>query len=294
MTLSPDQLITFARVAEEGSLSRAAKTLRLTQPAVSNQMSRLSSAVGEPLFTRHRHGVSLTEAGAELLPHARAVVRAMEGATGLVAGLRGLETGAVSVASSTTIASYLLPAILASYKREHPGIRANVFVGNTKEAVERLEAGGAEVALVEGLVDRMPPGIERHPIRLDEIVLVTLPQHPLAGRDLEPHELDGLKVVWRERGSGTREVAELALEGVRLENVLELVGSEAVKEAVAEGLGAAFLSRLVVEREARTGIFAATTVNAPGMTRSLTLLRPSSELLSRACRAFLKVLETGD
>lgn len=177
---------------------------------------------------------------------------------------------------------------------EHPGIRANVFVGNTKEAVERLEAGGAEVALVEGPVDRMPPGIERRVIRQDEIALVTLPHHPLAGETREPHELHGLKVVWRERGSGTRVVAERALEGVRLENVLELVGSEAVKEAVAEGLGVAFLSRLVVEREARAGIFAATTVNAPGMTRSLTLLRPRLELVSRASRAFLKTLETAE
>ncbi len=286
--------MTFARVAEEGSLSRAAEVLRLTQPAVSNQMSRLSSAVGEPLFTRHRHGVSLTAAGVELLPHARAVVRAMEGAAGLVDGLRGLETGTVRIASSTTIASYLLPAVLARYKKEHPGIAADVFVGNTKEAVRRLESGGAEVALVEGPVDRLPPGIERHLVRRDEIALVTLPQHPLAGRDRDPHELAGLEVVWREKGSGTREVAELALEGVSLENVLELVGSEAVKEAVAEGFGAAFLSRLVVEREVRTGIFAATTINAPGMTRSLTLLRPPLELLSRACHEFLKVLDASE
>jgi DNA-binding transcriptional LysR family regulator len=292
MALNPDQLVTFARVAEAGSLSRAAETLRLTQPAVSNQMSRLSSAVGEPLFTRYRHGVLLTKAGTELLPHARAVVRAIEGATELVNGLRGLETGAVNIASSTTIGSYLLPTVLARYKKDHPGIRTNTFVGNTEEVVARLESGGAEVALVEGPVDRLPPGIERRLVRQDEIVLVTLPDHPLADREREPHELDGLKVVWREKGSGTREVAERALHGVRLESVLELVGSQAVKEAVSEGLGSAFLSQLVVEREMQAGILAATVVNAPRMTRSLTLLRPPLDLLSRACHAFLRALET--
>ncbi len=158
--------------------------------------------------------------------------------------------------------------------------------------IASLEGGEAEVALVEGPVDRAPPGIEQELVRLDEIALITLPNHPLAGREREPHELDGLEVVWREEGSGTREVAERALAGVQLATVLELVGSEAVKEAVAEGLGAAFLSRLVVDREVRAGFFAATRINAPGLTRSLTLLRPPRDLVSRAARAFLDALDT--
>ncbi len=80
--------MTFARVAEVGSLSRAAASLNLTQPAVSNQMNGLARAAGEPLFKRHRLGVTLTPAGRELLPHARAVVRALEGAAAAAAGLR--------------------------------------------------------------------------------------------------------------------------------------------------------------------------------------------------------------
>ncbi|MDP9457028.1 MAG: LysR family transcriptional regulator [Actinomycetota bacterium] len=88
MPLNPDHLVTFARVAEVGSLSRAAASLNLTQPAVSNQMNGLARAAGEPLFKRHRLGVTLTPAGRELLPHARAVVRALEGAAAAAAGLR--------------------------------------------------------------------------------------------------------------------------------------------------------------------------------------------------------------
>ncbi len=266
--------------------------MSLTQPAVSNQMNGLARAVGEPLFRRHRLGVTLTLAGEELLPHARAVVRALEGAAAVAADLRGLEVGAVRVAASTTIASYLLPAVLAEYRRAHPGMRAEQFVGNTAEVVARLESGGAEVALIEGPADRTPPGVERRVFRRDEIVLVTLPDHPLAGGRLEPEELEGSEVVWREEGSGTREVAERALKGVRFENALELVGSEAVKQAVAERLGVAFLSRLVVETEVRAGFLAATGVRAPGLSRPLTLLRPPPGLLSRAARAFLDALDT--
>ncbi len=288
--LDPEQLITFSRVAEVGSFSLAAAAMNLTQPAVSNQMRRLSVAVGEPLFVRQRSGMKLTPAGEELLPHARAVVRACEGAQELAAGLRGLETGSVRVAASTTIASYLLPGVLARYRRAHAGLGVEQFVGNTAEVLERLGSGGADVALVEGPVDRLPLGIEWEVVRHDEVCLITLPDHPLAGERCEPEALDGLAVVWREAGSGTREVTERALEGVRLNRVLELVGSEAIKEAVAEKLGAAFLSRLVVEREVRAGFLAATTINTPGMTRPLSLLRPPKELMSRAARAFLEVL----
>lgn len=285
-------LLTFSRVADEGSLSRAARAMSLTQPAVSNQMGKLASAVGEPLFKRHRSGVTLTPAGLGLLPHARAVGRALDGAQSFAEGLRGLEVGTARVAASTTIASYLLPAVLARYRRLHPGLEVDQFVGNTAEVQDELAAGGADLALVEGPAEGLPPGIERRVFGHDEIVLVTLPDHPLAagvGRR-EPAELEGMEVVWREEGSGTREVAERALGGVRLRTALELVGGEAVKEAVAEGVGAAFLSRLVVEREVRAGFLAATGIDAPGLRRPLSLLRPPPELLPRAARAFLEAL----
>jgi DNA-binding transcriptional LysR family regulator len=255
-------------------------------------MAKLAAAVGEPLFTRHRSGITLTPAGEELLPHAQAVVRGIEGAEGAVSGLRGLEAGTVRIASSTTVASYLLPGVLARLRRAHPALRIEQAVGNTREVVGRLEAGAADVALIEGPAEVLPPGIEREVILRDEIVLVTRPDHPLAGTKSpgprRPEELEGLEVVWREEGSGTREVAERALRGVRLEAVLELVGSEAVKRAVAEGIGGAFLSRLVVESEVRAGLLAATSVDAEGLVRPLTLMRPPVELLSRAGRAFLE------
>lgn len=290
MRLNPEHLLTFARVAEAGSLSRAAEGLNLTQPAVSTQMQQLARAVGDPLFTRHRLGVSLTPAGRELLPHAQALARALDGAHTFVAGLRGLSVGQVRLAASPTIASYLLPGVLARYRHSHPGLAVTLTVEPPREAVARLVAGSVDLALVAGAVTPLPPSIESQLIRYDEIALVTLPGHPLAEGRRELPELAGLAVVWREVGSATREVAERALAGVALKPVLELVGNEAVKEAIAEGLGAAFLSRLAVEREVRAGLLAATQVNTSGLTRPLTLLRPPLALLSHAAQAFLNCL----
>lgn len=205
--------------------------------------------------------------------------------------LRSLDCGTVRIAASTTIASYLLPAALARYRRGHPNLSVRQFVGNTREVVARLEAGGVDLALVEGPISVLPQNLERQVLRYDEIALITLPDHPLAGApQCEVEDLESLEIVWREKGSGTREVTERALAGVRLADGFELVGSEAVKEAVAEGLGVAFLSRLAVDRDVRAGFLAATTVNADGLTRPLTLLRPPVDLLSRASQALLRVL----
>lgn len=208
MNLNPGQLATFAKVAAEGSFSGAAAALSLTQLAVSNQMNQLSRSLGEPLFTRHRLRVNLTPAGLQLLPHAQALLRALESAGTVASELRGLDTGTVRVAASTTIASYLLPAALARYRRVHPNLSVRQFVGNSWEVVAQLEAGGVDLALVEGPVSTLPQNLECQVLRYDEIALITLPDHPLAGEQCDPADLAGLEVVWREKGSGTREATE--------------------------------------------------------------------------------------
>lgn len=289
--MNPEHLLTFARVARLGSLSAAAEAMRLTQPAVSNQMSRLQREVGERLLVRHRLGVTLTAAGEALLPHANALARAMEGAESAVGELRGIEAGSVRLAASTTIASYLLPGVLARYLGEYPGVETALQTGNTSQVVGALERGEVELAAIEGPVEALPVGVERRVFFRDQVVLVTVPDHPFADRgSVAPDELAGQEVVWREEGSGTREVAEAALDGVPLVRALDMAGSEGVKEAVLAGVGVAFLSRLVVEREVRAGILAATSVATPKMLRDLTLLSIPEAELSRAARELRKML----
>ncbi|MER3480303.1 MAG: LysR family transcriptional regulator [Meiothermus sp.] len=288
MRLDPESLLTFTVVAQQGSLSRAARLLHRTQPAISNQMTKLAERVGEPLFTRHPHGVRLTAAGEALLPHALALKRALEGALEAVEALRGLKTGRLRLAASTTIAHYCVPKALARLRRAHPGLEVELRVGNSQEVLDLLKAGEAELALVEGHLPQLPPGFEAEVLARDRLLLVTPPGHPLAGRRVGPRELTGLEVIWRERGSGTRQVAERALEGVKLKAVLELPGSEAVKQAVRLGLGVAFLSEYVVEAEVQAGLLGVAEVDLPGLERPFTLLRPPQTLLSRAALAFLE------
>ncbi|MGY2894009.1 LysR family transcriptional regulator [Deinococcus sp. UYEF24] len=297
MAINPVHLLTFVRVSQLGNLSAAAEELNLTQPAVSSQMGLLAQAVGEPLLVRHRYGVRPTLAGEGLLPHAVAVQRAMEGARGYAADLRGLEVGALNVAASSTISATILPGVLAAYHDRFPGVGLHVQQGNTGEVMALLLAQKCELALIEGPVSGLGTGLPadlwQRVFRRDRLRLVVAAGHPLANRTgLQPPDLAGLGVVWREPGSGTREVAKSALElaGVQTREVLTLTGTEAVKEAVLSGLGAAFLSELSVRREVQSGLLVCPTLDLPGLERDLSVVSAREETLSKAVRAFLELL----
>lgn len=294
MNLNPEHLLTFLKVAELGSLSLAAEHLHLTQPAVSNQIKLLTGRVGEPLFLRHRYGVRLTPAGEQLLPHARQVRRALEGTTRALQEWHGLQFGSLRLSASLTIAASILPRVLSVYHQQHPQVQLQVQQGNTREVLQLLLDARCEMALLEGHLPTLPADLEVETFRQDRLVLVIGKMHPLAHRPLlDVPELHHLPVIWREKGSGTREVAEVALQQARVtvQTVLELAGTEAVKEAVMQGLGAAFLSELTVQREVRSGELVQLEVDLPGLVRDLRVVRPPLEVLSRAGKAFLEHLK---
>lgn len=297
MNLNPEHLLTFLKVAELGSLSLAAEQLHLTQPAVSNQIKLLTGRVGEPLFSRHRYGVRLTPAGEQLLPHARQVRRALEGTTRALQEWHGLQFGSLRLSASLTIAASILPRVLSVYHQQHPQVQLQVQQGNTREVLQLLLDARCEMALLEGHFPTLPADLEVETFRQDRLVLVIGKMHPLANRpQLAVPELHHLPVIWRERGSGTREVAEGALQQARVtvQTVLELAGTEAVKEAVMQGLGAAFLSELTVQREVRSGELVQLEVDLPGLVRDLRVVRPPLEVLSRAGKAFLEHLKSNE
>ncbi|KQR01036.1 LysR substrate-binding domain-containing protein [Deinococcus sp. Leaf326] len=292
MSLNPEHLLTFARVARLGSLSAAAEELHLTQPAVSSQIKLLTQAVGEPVLTRHRMGVRLTGAGEGLLVHAQALTRVMEGARTYTRERRGLETGTLRLAASSTVAASLLPGMLAAYHEQSPGVAFEIRQGNTQEVLGALQAGQVEVALIEGPPGHLAAGWQVAVFRYDELVLVAAPGHPLA-RESELGTAVPLPLIWREHGSGTREVAEQALAGAGLltSSLLELPGTEAVKEAVIQGLGLALLPELRVRRELQHGVLVRVPLALPGLRRPLSRVSAEAEQLSHAARSFLRTLE---
>lgn len=290
MALHPEQLLTFAAVARSGSLTAAARERHLSQPSVSSQLKLLASSVGEPLLVRHRLGMRLTPAGEALLPHAQALGRALEGARLFAAELQGLQRGTLRVVASNTLAAHVLPRALAAFHARHPAVTLNIQTANTHGAVRALLAGETDLALIEGPAQPPAEGIRASVIGHDTLRLILPPGHPLNRPQLNAADLQGLPVIWRESGSGTREVAEGVLRqaGITVRPVLELAGTEAIKEAVISGLGAAFVSELSVRRERAAGQLASPALTLPGLNRDLTALTP--DVPSRTARALLDEL----
>jgi DNA-binding transcriptional LysR family regulator len=295
--LTHNHLAALAWVARTGSLTAAANALGRTQPALSAQLKRLTHAVGAPVITRHRYGVTLTTAGKELLAYAESCMRALEGAQQAVTRMRGLETGKLAVLASTSVAVYMLPSLLARFHAKFPAVEIRITRHNAEDAMRALERGLGDVAVVRGsptaMTEGFAPNFVVETILEDETVLAVTPGHPLARRrEIAPADLDGLGIVSREPTSATQALVQRAAEaaGVRFRMVFQTVGVEALKEAVLQGYGAGFLSRLAIRREVETGALRAIRIRAPELKQHITIAHPALGQCSPAVPIFVDLI----
>src|SRR6266487_5653294 len=116
------QILAFLEVARRGNLSRAAKALYVTQPTLTARLQALEANLGEQLFVRTRRGMRLTEAGEAFLPYAEHAVKAIDDGRERLAELRRGTVGKLVLGSPPTVSTYTLPALLARFTEEHPGV----------------------------------------------------------------------------------------------------------------------------------------------------------------------------
>jgi DNA-binding transcriptional LysR family regulator len=200
--MTPDQLITFAAVAEHRNISRAAVALHLSQPAVSGQLRQLQDEFGEPLYQRDGRGVRLTPAGEQLASYAGRLRDTWRQAHAYRDALRGLEQGTLRIGASTTPASYLLPYLIADFHRRYPEVTLHTADGNTTEIVAAL--GSVDIAMIEGPVGvDLPPDTAVHAWREDEIVAIMPRAHPLAAALAQQADAGG-SVVGEVAAAGRR------------------------------------------------------------------------------------------
>ncbi len=278
-------------VLDQGSFSRAAETLSITQSAVSRAVQELERQLGMPLLERRARGVVPTEAGALLGEHARRIFAHEQVALEALNELRDLRRGRLSIGASSTIGIYLLPSMLGEYHRLYPGIELFLDIGNTQQVMEHLRSYRIEVAYVEG-----PVASDEHvqivPWRDDELVVIAAPDHPLAQRtDLVAADLVAMPFVLREPGSGTREVMEqaLAARGIAIRPVMELGSTEAVKQAVSAGLGLSIVSWATIQMELDSARLVALDVADLSIRRQLSRAHVRDRPQSRALQEWLKL-----
>ncbi len=282
------QLAIFLEVARCESVTRAADTLVMSQPAVSAQVKALERELGVPLLQRVGRGVQLTEAGAIVADYARRIFGLAEELTTTIDDVRGLASGRLVLGSSTTVGEYLLPETLGRFNLAHPGIAVELRIANTLRTVHEILNFSLDLGFIgEELSDER---LVQQPYREDEVVPVVAAGHPLArGRNLPPDEVVLPGVVVREAGSATRATAErhLASLGLQPRILLELGSNEAVKRAVGSGVGVGFLSRRSIEAERLAGLLVV--VDAPALVsrRTFQVIYRRDKHLTAAETAFL-------
>jgi len=251
------RLHVFRRVAELRSLTKAAKILHLSQPAVTKHIKLLEEELRLPLFIRSSSGVVLTDAGSVFLRHVQQTEKARAAVMEQLQAPAGLLAGRLRLGCSMTIASYYLPDILVGLKGRYPSVTCDVVEGNTELVVSLLLDQRIELGLVEGPCRRRE--IQVRPFYEDEIIWIAAPSDPVAKiKHPSPIALLDRPVISREPGSGTRRVVEIALrqQGIplaRLRVEQELPSTEAIKRMVAARAGIGCVSRLSVEQELASG-----------------------------------------
>ena len=293
MPLNLHHLRIFASVAEHGGFSRAAAALRISQPAVSKSVAELEQQLGAILFDRTGRTTTLTDAGTILFTRARELFAVEQSAEEELRTLKGLEGGMLRIAASTTVVNYMLPAYLARFRDAHPRVTLRVASANTRDVARAMLGRRVDVALVEGPVEH--DRLETLPWRKDELVVIAPPFHALAGRRrLSLADLGDASFIVRERGSGTRRVAEeaLAARGVSVNVGLELASTEAIKQAVAAGLGLAIVSRAAIADQVALGRIVVLPVRGVWFARTLSEIRFVGRAPSAATVAFRMFLSS--
>lgn len=252
MRIDLRQLEMFEAIERYGSLTLAAEALNVTQPAISLQMRKLEAQLDLALLERAGRGVTITEAGQEVLHQARRINRVLDDLRENLRHFKGVQKGVLRIAVVST-ANYFIPEYLANFRKQHPGVEIDFRVANRDNILEMLASNESDLAITG-----QPPDdsdLIARPFKENPLVVIAPPDHPLAGRtDIEPEDLVQYPFVVREPGSGTRAAMERAFleHGLECRTSCVLSSNEAVKHAVQAQLGLAVISRQTTELETET------------------------------------------
>ena len=284
--IPPILLQTFLAVAEAGQISEAARRLHLSQPTVTGQIRRLEANLETTLFIRSAHGVSLTPQGARLRERVQDIFAELEQILQELDQTREV-TGTVILAASTTLARYFVPRIFVRFHHYHPAASLHLIVGNTEQVLDQVREHRVGLGLVEG--HQRSPGVRLEPFIPDEIIPVCAARisEPKLRRSIERlksmRDLEGLPLIWRESGAGTRAVVESVLKegGVnprKLDQRFEVGSSEAIKSLVIAGLGVGFFSSWEIQQEIAMGLVRQINISDLRIQRMFSWAHSSGEL----------------
>ena len=287
MHITLRQLAVFAEVLKSGSTTQASQMLALSQSAVSAALTDLEGQLGVQLFDRVGKRLVVNEHGRLLYPRALAL---LEQATEIEQLFRE-DNGAIRVYASSTVGNYILPEIIARYRRDFPALPLEMSVGNSQDVINAVADFRVDIGLIEGPCHTAE--IVSEPWLEDELVVFASPTSPLLQGKVTLERLASAPWILRERGSGTRELVDYLLLShlPQFHLGMELGNSEAIKHAVRHGLGISCLSRRVIAEQLESGTLREIAIPLPRLVRTLWRIHHRQKHLSSALKRFLRYCE---
>lgn len=284
------QLKVFEAVARHSSFTRAAEELFLTQPTVSMQVKQLSKSVGLPLFEQVGKRLYLTGAGKELYITCRDIFSRLSQFEISIADLKGLKQGALRLAVVTT-AKYVVPRLLGPFCQRYPGVDVSLTVNNHEWVLDSLADNRDDLYILSQLPEDMD--ISVHPFLENPLVVLAQRNHPLAHeRNIPLKRIAEEPFIMREPGSGTRKAVQKMFDehALSLKVKLDLGSNEAIKQAIAGGLGISVLSLHTLALEGSSSQLTILDVEGFPIQRYWYVIYPSGKQLSVIARTFYDYL----
>jgi DNA-binding transcriptional LysR family regulator len=252
-----NDLAVFLVACETKNFSQAGRQLHLSQPAISQIINNLEKHFETKLFIRQGRSIYLTEIGQALRPMALELVSAARRMEETVFSLQGEVVGEFEIGCSTASGKYLLPNLIARFRKLHPLVRINVLVASRRSVIKKLISGEIAMGISSRKIDHRE--LEYKDFFTDEVILIAPADHPWADyRRIYPDDLLDEPMLLREETAGTREVLKNGLlehdiTFDMLKIAMGLGNAEAIEIAVEEGIGVAFISRLAANRGLELG-----------------------------------------
>jgi DNA-binding transcriptional LysR family regulator len=284
------QLKVFQAAARHGSFTRAAEELFLTQPTVSMQIKQLTKTVGLPLFEQVGRRLYLTDAGRELFNTCQQVFETLSQFEMTIADLKGLKQGNLRLTVVTT-AKYIIPRLLGPFCQRFPGIDVSLSVTNHDLLTERLIENRDDLYILSQTPDHLD--VSCCPFLENPLIVMAPSGHPLVKeKNITLKRLAQEPFIVREPGSGTRRAVQKMFDehGLTMKVRLELGSNEAIKQAIAGGLGISVLSRHTLALGGSTEQIQILDVEDFPIMRHWYVIYPNGKQLSVVARTFLDYL----
>jgi len=287
-----NQLRAFYEAAKCQNISFAAKSLFVSQPAVTAQVKLFEDHCGLKLFKKKGRNLYLTDEGKTLYQYARKIFKYEKEIEDALEQMKELKQGTLRLGSARTYARYFMPFLLTGFRDEYPHIKIHLDEGSSQDMIHSLVELKNEVVIIAKAGEN--PDISFIPFSKEELVLILSPDHALAQKkaiDLE--QLSEEPIIMKDSGSGTRRLVDELFSQVNCKPkvLMETSDAEIIKLLVQHGEGLSFLVREAVAVELQAGKLAAVPINGQNIFLDVSIAYLRNQPLSPSARAFLKSLE---